>query len=134
LYAEAFDGAADDYYTGINAASKSVLLGTPDDLAKGKELAARVQAIVGTEPTRSDYWKTATTAEIQLLQGNYPAAARLYAEAVAMAPSELGSHRTTWLQVFRLMAALKPGDADRALVRKAFAHLPEDPTRAGSPG
>ena len=32
LYAEAFSRAPDDYYTGINAASKSVLLGSPADL------------------------------------------------------------------------------------------------------
>ena len=41
LYEEAFANAADDYYTGINAAAKSVLLGTPADLAKAAELAAR---------------------------------------------------------------------------------------------
>jgi hypothetical protein len=35
LYVQAFDAAPDDYYTGINAAAKSVFLGTPDDLAKG---------------------------------------------------------------------------------------------------
>jgi hypothetical protein len=32
LYAEAFEAARDDYYTGINAAAKSVLLGSPEDL------------------------------------------------------------------------------------------------------
>ena len=31
LYAEAFERAPDDYYTGINAAAKSVLLGSPED-------------------------------------------------------------------------------------------------------
>lgn len=128
LYAEAFECAQDDYYNGINAASKSVLLGTPDDLALGKELAAKVQEIVGTERTRGDYWKTATTAEVQLLQGNYSAAARLYTDAVAMASTETGSHQSTWLQAFRLMAALKPQDADRALIRNAFADLPENPS------
>jgi hypothetical protein len=131
LYVEAFGSAQDDYYTGVNAAAKSVLLGTPEDLARGKELAARVQGIVGTEPTRGDYWRTATTAEVQLLQGNYSEAARLYTEAVAMAPKELGSQGTTWLQAFRLMAALKPNDEDRALVRNAFSHLADDPTPAG---
>jgi tetratricopeptide (TPR) repeat protein len=131
LYVEAFGSAQDDYYTGVNAAAKSVLLGTPEDLARGKELAARVQGIVGTEPTRGDYWRTATTAEVQLLQGNYSEAARLYTEAVAMAPKELGSQGTTWLQAFRLMVALKPNDEDRALVRNAFSHLADDPTPAG---
>ncbi len=48
LYLEAFEGARDDYYTGINAVSKSVLLGTEEDLALAADLAARVQEIVGT--------------------------------------------------------------------------------------
>ncbi len=48
LYAEAFEGATDDYYTGINAASKSVLLGTPEDIDKAGKLAGRVQQIVGS--------------------------------------------------------------------------------------
>ena len=52
LYAEAFERAQDDYYTGINAASKSVLLGTPEDL-RAEAYAARVQKIVGTEPKRA---------------------------------------------------------------------------------
>jgi tetratricopeptide (TPR) repeat protein len=50
LYAEAFERAPDDYYTGINAAAKSVLLGSPEDIAKADEYAAKVQSIVGTEP------------------------------------------------------------------------------------
>ena len=64
LYAEAFKGATDDYYTGINAAAKSVFLGTDDDLAKAAEYAERVQAVVGTEPRAADYWMTATVAEV----------------------------------------------------------------------
>jgi len=43
LYAEAFGHAPDDYYTGINAAAKSVLLGTEDDLARAATFAAAVQ-------------------------------------------------------------------------------------------
>jgi tetratricopeptide repeat protein len=67
LYAEAFEGASDDYYTGINAASKSVLLGTADDLVKAAAYAARVQKIVGMEPHPGDYWMTATVGEVFLL-------------------------------------------------------------------
>ena len=36
-----------DYYTGINAAAKTVLLGTDEDLARAAEYARRVQEIVG---------------------------------------------------------------------------------------
>ena len=125
LYAEAFDGARDDYYTGINAASKSVLIGGAADLARGSELASRVQQIVGTEPRKGDYWQTATAAEAFLIQGNYADAARLYEAAVAMARTETGSHESTWRQACALMVKLNPGAEERALVRRAFEHLPD---------
>ena len=77
LYAEAFERAPDDYYTGINAAAKSVFLGTENDLNKASDYAARVQTIVGTEPRPSDYWMTATVGEVFLIQKKYAEAARL---------------------------------------------------------
>jgi hypothetical protein len=55
LYVEAFDGAQDDYYTGINAAAKSVFLGTDLDLKRAAKYAERVQQIVGTHPHPNDY-------------------------------------------------------------------------------
>lgn len=126
-YAEAFDIAQDDYYTGINAAAKSVMIGTADDLALASELAAKVQEIVGDAPHPGDYWKTATVGEVQLIQAKYAQAGKLYTAAVAMARSETGSHQSTWTQASRLMAKLKPSDADRGLVRRAFVHLPDSP-------
>ena len=126
-YAEAFDRAADDYYTGINAASKSVLLGTPEDLAKAADFAQRVQAVVGTEPKAGDYWMTATVGEVFLLMKDYPEAARLYKAAVGMARSEVASHQSTWAQACRLMTKLQPTSDERALIRSAFAHLPDCP-------
>ena len=69
LYAEAFQGARDDYYSGMNAASKSVLIGGDTELAKGRALASDVQKIVGMEPAKGDYWKTATAAEASLAPG-----------------------------------------------------------------
>jgi tetratricopeptide (TPR) repeat protein len=125
LYEEAFRGATDDYYTGINAASKSVLLGTPEDIDKAGKLAADVQKIVGTEPTQGDYWKTATVGEVFLLMKNYAEAARLYKAAVAMALAEVASHKSTWKQACRLMQKLNPTADERAMVRAAFAHLPD---------
>jgi tetratricopeptide (TPR) repeat protein len=125
LYAEAFQSARDDYYTGINAASKSVLIGGDADIATGRALAAEVQKIVGTEPTRNDYWKTATVAEVALLQGRYAEAATLYDAAVAMARTEIGSHESTWQQACALMAKLVPTPQERAAIRKAFEHLPD---------
>lgn len=124
-YAEAFARAKDDYYTGINAASKSVLLGTPEDIARAATLAQDVQKIVGNEPTPGDYWKTATVGEVYLLMKNYTDAARLYKEAVATAKAKVGNHESTWKQACRLMAKLNPTPEERALVRAAFSHLPD---------
>src|SRR5205823_11231360 len=104
LYAQAFERAKDDYYTGINAASKTVLLGTPEDLERAKRYAELVQQIVGTEPHQDDYWKTATVGEVFLLLQKYADAARLYKAAVAMARSEKASHESTWAQACRIMA------------------------------
>jgi tetratricopeptide (TPR) repeat protein len=125
LYAEAFERAQDDYYTGINAASKSALLGTPEDIDRAEKLAERVQKIVGTEPVPKDYWKTATVGEVFLLMKNYAEAARLYKAAVAMARAEVGSHESTWTQACLLMQKLNPSSEERALIRAAFSHLPD---------
>jgi tetratricopeptide (TPR) repeat protein len=125
LYEEAFENAADDYYTGINAAAKSVMLGTPADLRKAAELAARVQEIVGDRAVRGDYWLSATVGEVQLIQGHFERAAEVYAAAVATAPAEIGAHGSTWGQAWRLMKKLEPTPEQYQLVRDAFAHLPE---------
>ncbi len=125
LYAEGFEKAPDDYYTGINAAAKSVFIGTDNDLKKAAEYAARVQQITGAEAVAGDYWKTATIGEIFLIQKKYREAGEMYAKAVAMARSEKGSHESSWLQAKRLMEKLKPTDEERAMVREAFKLLPE---------
>jgi hypothetical protein len=83
LYAEAFEAAQDDYYTGINAATTSVLLGSPEELDKGVAYARRVQEIVGTDKHPNDYWKTATVAEALLIQRDFAKAAKVYDAAVA---------------------------------------------------
>jgi tetratricopeptide (TPR) repeat protein len=125
LYAEAFDGARDDYFTGINAASKSVLLGTPDDLKKADEYATRVLNIVGPKVWPGDYWKTATAAEALLIQRKYSQAADLYQKAIAISPRETGSHATSWTQARRLMAKLGPSAEDHALIKQAFGRVAE---------
>jgi tetratricopeptide (TPR) repeat protein len=130
LYEEAFGAATDDYYTGINAAAKSALLGTPADLAKAAEIAVRVQEIVGDAPVRGDYWLSATVGEVQLMQGHFERAAEVYAAAVATAPAELDAHRSTWLQAWRLMKKLGPTPEHYQLVRQAFVHLPEPDTES----
>jgi hypothetical protein len=125
LYAEAFARAPDDYYTGINAAAKSVFLGTDEDLMRSANYAAQVQKIVGKEPRAGDYWMTATVGEVFLIQKKYQDAGRLYEDAVAMARKETASHLTTWKQACRLMSKLQPTPEERAMIRKPFTHLPD---------
>lgn len=125
LYAEAFERAPDDYYTGINAAAKSTLLGTAEDLKKAADYAERVQKIVGTEPHPRDYWMTATVGEVFLMQKKYQDAARLYDAAVAMATEEKGSQLSTWKQACRLMKKLQPSAEEGELIRHVFADLPD---------
>lgn len=127
-YAQAFDGSDDDYYTGINAAAKSVLLGTPENLKKAAEYAARVLGIVGEQPVEGDYWQTATIAEAFLIRQDYEEAGRLYKIAVSFAPNETGSHQSTWSQACRLIAMLAPPNSQKKLIREAFAHLPDCPS------
>ena len=123
LYAEAFEKAPDDYYTGINAAAKSVFIGTDNDLQKAAGYAARVQQITGSEAIPGDYWKTATIAEVFLIQKKYKEAGEMYEKAVAIARSEKGSHESSYTQAKRLMDKLKPPVEEREMVEISFKHL-----------
>ena len=102
-YAEAFEKAPDDYYTGINAASKSILLGEID---QGISFAKKVQALVGEKVVVGDYWQTATVAEVLLIQKKYDQAAVMYQQAVGMAPNEKSSHESTANQARLLLEKL----------------------------
>ncbi len=117
LYRQAFEASPKDYYTGINAASKSLLAGEKETAA---QLAKRVQELVGDKPVPGDYWRTATVAEVQLLQGNVDAAADLYAAAVCDQPFDHGSHGSTFNQAKLLLAAMGATDAQKAKIAAAF--------------
>jgi tetratricopeptide (TPR) repeat protein len=123
LYAEAFEKAPDDYYTGINAAAKSVFIGTEADLQKAAKYAEQVQEITGSNAVQGDYWKTATIAEVFLIQKKYKEAGEMYEKAVAMAISEIANHESTFTQAKRLMEKLNPTHEEREMIEKPFAHL-----------
>lgn len=117
LYAEAFQLTPTDYYTGVNAATNSVLLG---DLGVAESLAAAVEPLVGVVPTPRDYWRTATAGEVQLMRRQYAAAAALYQAAVTDEPDSKGHHESTLAQARRLMERLQPTDEERAAIEGAF--------------
>ena len=104
---QAFDGARDDYYTGINAAAKSVLLGTEQISLERSEYAPSGSRNRRHQPKAGDYSATATIGEVFLMQKNFRRPAALRA-AVAGARAEIGSHKTTWKQACRLMEKLHP--------------------------
>ena len=117
LYRQAFVAFPTNYYTGINAASKSLLAGEKETAA---ELAGQVLQIVGETPVSDDYWRTATIAEAQLVLGKLEDAATTYRAAVVAAPDESGSHNSTRAQAALLLDKLGATDAQRALVLSAF--------------
>jgi len=119
-YAEAFDKAPDDYYTGVNAAAKSVLLGTPQDLQKALDFAQRTQIIVKTEPWPNDYWKTATVAEILLIEKRYEEAGAMYAAAIRMEPGSKASHNTSRDQAIKLLTKLGANEEEQKVTLAAF--------------
>jgi hypothetical protein len=120
LYRQAFETDQKDYYSGINAATKSLLL---DETDIASQLAARVEKLVGSDPIQSDYWKTATVAEVQLLQKNYTKAGQLYQAAIIAAPEEIGSHTSTCNQAKLILSHLNATPEETALVLKPFDHL-----------
>ena len=120
LYAQAFANAPRDHYVGINAASKSVLLG---ELEVGAAYAAQVEQLLGNTAKPGDYWATATIAEVQLLKQDYVKAAALYQAAVVDDSQASGAHAATWQQAQLLMDKLQTPPAARAAIAKSFAHL-----------
>jgi len=118
LYREGFTKVPTDTYVGINAASKTALLG---DIEGARALARLVLTRITEqrkEPKKvpADYWELATEAEAQLLLGEYPVATTLYHDAKVANGSEKGSIDSTKLQVERLLSVLPvPVEARRAL-------------------
>ncbi|MEA5405606.1 TIR domain-containing protein [Arcicella sp. DC2W] len=123
LYANAFEKSPDDSYTGINAATKSLLIGTDSDVARAYEYADKVQKIVGTSPIPNDYWKTATVAEVMLIKKQYREAGEMYAEAILIEPKSFGSHESTKNQALNLLDKLQANDEERYVVLDPFKHL-----------
>lgn len=120
LYEEGFLKVPTDTYTGINAASKSALLG---DLDKAKMLADRVLIRLkemendrGSGPS-PDYWERVTEPEAHLIKGNWEQALELYHAARIAHQNESGSIQSTSTQLARLLSVLDvPDDIRQQLV------------------
>jgi hypothetical protein len=118
LYLQMFD-LSKDSYNGVNAATKSLLLG---EAALSLELATRVEKIVGSKAIAGNYWATATVAEVQLLQSRFAEAASLYRDAVQCATEDHGSHGSTSGQARLILATLNAAADVQTNVMAAFDH------------
>lgn len=121
-YAEAFEAAPDDYYTGVNAAAKSVFLGRVDE---GQELARKLRGVLEARAGDDGYWELASKGDTAFILGEYTEAAGHYKRAVRAGRREVGSQESTWKQTCRLKRKLDVPDEQWKPVREAFSHLPD---------
>lgn len=123
FYEDAFEKSPDDFYTGINAAAKSLFINTPEDMSKALQYAERVQKIVGTSVVSDDYWKTATIAEVFLIQKRYREAGEMYSQAILIEPKSFGSHESSRGQALKILEKLQADEIERFHVLEPFLHL-----------
>jgi tetratricopeptide (TPR) repeat protein len=122
LYRTAFQSDPKDYYTGVNAASKSLFLGEADEAVR---LASAVLPLVATAIDGEDLWAACTLGEVYLLQRSVDAAAAQYQKVIDRHPSALGDLRGTGQQAKRICAALELLPEESAKVLAPFELLEE---------
>jgi tetratricopeptide (TPR) repeat protein len=120
LYRTAFQGDPKDYYTGVNAASKSLFLGEPAEAAR---LAGAVLPLVERATDGKDLYAASTLGEVFLLQGKVDEAATQYQKVIDMNPNAAGDLKGTGEQAERICAALKLSAEDTAKVLAPFKLL-----------
>lgn len=127
LYEEGFIKVPTDTYTGINAASKSALLGEMD---KANTLAGHVlvrlkemESERGGVPS-ADYWERVTEPEALLIKGDWDRSLELYHAARVAHQHETGSIQSTATQLERLLGVLDvPDDIKQKFVAEFDLHL-----------
>ena len=117
LYQTAFEGDPKDYYTGLNAAAKSVLLG---ELDVAEKLAGQVLPLVRDVDAEKNFWGACSLAELHLMRRDYSSAARVYQKVVDCHPTKVGDLKSTRDQAEQLCTALEATDADKQTVLSAF--------------
>jgi tetratricopeptide (TPR) repeat protein len=120
LYRTAFLGDPKDYYTGINAASKSLFLGEPDEAARLRD---EVLPLVAKATDGKDLYAGCTLGEVYLLQGKVAEAAAQYQKVIDNNPNAAGDLTGTGEQAERICAALKLSPEDTAKVMAPFKLL-----------
>ena len=120
LYKEGFSKVPSDTYTGINAASKSVLLGEMDEaIALADKVLEQLKEMDSERDGRPshDYWERVTEPEALLIKGDWEQSVNLYHAARVAHQHDTGSIQSTATQLERLLGVLSvPSDITHKLV------------------
>ncbi len=123
LYEEGFRADPSNTYTGINAASKSALLGERE---KAGKLAQKVLDQLDAAKEKrsgkpsSDYWERVTEPEALMITGQWERAIELFHSARIAHQHEAGSIRSTATQVERLLGVLDAPEEARVRLAQEF--------------
>lgn len=120
LYRTAFQADPRSYYTGINAAAKSLFLGELDEAARLAEL---VLPLVQHAADGKDFWAGCTLAEVYLLKRDTAAAAKQYQKMIDIFGARIGDLAETRRQATRICKALVLDEGETKKVLAPFELL-----------
>ena len=120
LYRTAFQGDPRNYYTGINAATKSLFLGESQE---AERLATEVLPLVKAASDGNDFWAGCTLGEVYLLQRDLNSATAQYQKVIDKHPSKTGDLAGTRQQATRICSALKLSEEETKKVLAPFELL-----------
>ena len=121
MYADAFVGDPNDFYTGINAASKAALLGLSPGVYQ--PIAAQVAELPSVKnPDKTNYWALATVGEVKLLALDIDGAVAGYSEAVRRHSEQKGSIESTRVQLKKLLSVIKISETDKERLLGALSN------------
>ncbi len=120
LYRTAFQADTNNYYTGINAASKSLFLGESEEAAR---LVSQVLPLVEYASDGEDFWAGCTLGEVYLLQSQLDLATDQYQKVIDKHPARVGDLAGTRQQAARICAAHGFSEEDTKRVLAPFKLL-----------
>jgi tetratricopeptide (TPR) repeat protein len=103
LYRTAFQADPKSYYTGVNAATKSLFLNEAEEASR---IAKLVEAIVTNPQPDDQFWAGCTLGEVYLLQGKLDAAADQYQKMIDNYGQRAGDLHSTGDQARRICSKL----------------------------
>jgi hypothetical protein len=120
LYHTAFQADLKNYYTGINAASKSLFLGESEEAAR---LATEVLSLVEYASDGEDFWAGCTLGEVYLLQRKLELASTQYQKVIDKHLARVGDLGGTRQQATRICAEHRLSEEDTKMVLAPFELL-----------